>query len=55
MNSIEEAFAKLEGLLRKSSVRSRKALAEAMVKALDAFTVGNARDFFVHCGYRVPF
>jgi transposase len=54
LNPIEEAFAKLKGLLRKSGARSREALVEAMGAALDAITVGDARGFFGHCGYRTP-
>ena len=52
LNPIEEAFAKLKGLLRKSGARSREALVEAMGRALDAITVADARGFFGHCGYR---
>jgi transposase len=52
LNPIEEAFAKLKGLLRKSEARSREALVEVMGAALDAITVGDARGFFGHCGYR---
>ncbi len=52
LNPIEEAFAKLKGLLRKSGARSHEALVEAMGRALDAITVGDARGFFGHCGYR---
>jgi transposase len=52
LNPIEGAFAKLKGLLRKSGARSRQALVEAMGRALDAITVGDARGFFGHCGYR---
>jgi transposase len=51
LNPIEEAFAKLKGLLRRSGARSREALMEAMGVALDAITVGDARGFFGHCGY----
>ena len=54
LNPIEEAFSKLKGLLRKSGARSREALVEAMGRALDAITVGDARGFFGHCGYRAP-
>jgi transposase len=54
LNPIEEAFAKLKGLLRKSGARSREALVEAMGAALDAITVGDARGFFGHCGYVAP-
>jgi transposase len=52
LNPIEEAFSKVKGLLRKAEARSREALVEAMGKALDAVTVGDARGFFEHCGYR---
>jgi transposase len=48
---IEEAFSKVKGLLRKAEARSRKALVEAMGKALDAVTAQDARRFFEHCGY----
>ena len=48
---IEEAFAKLKSLLRKSRARSREALVEAMGAALDTITVRDARGFFGHCGY----
>jgi transposase len=51
-NPIEEAFSKVKGLMRKAQARSRKALVEAMGKALDAVTTGDARGFFEHCGYR---
>jgi transposase len=52
LNPIEEAFSKVKGLLRKAEARSREALVEAMGKALDAVTAGDARGFFEHCGYR---
>ena len=48
---IEEAFSKIKGLMRKTGARSRKALVEAMGKALDAVTARDARRFFEHCGY----
>ena len=51
---IEEAFSKVKGLLRKAQARSRKALVEAMGKALDAITARDARGFFEHCGYHAP-
>jgi len=47
----EEAFSKIKGLMRKTGARSRKALVEAMGKALDAVTARDARRFFEHCGY----
>jgi len=51
LSPIEEAFSKVKGLLRKAEARSRKALVEAMGKALDAVTARDARHFFEHCGY----
>ncbi len=53
LNPIEEAFAKLKGLLRRSGARSRQALVEAMGMALDAITARDSRGFFWHCGYYV--
>lgn len=53
LNPIEEAFAKLKGLLRQGEARSREALVEAMGAALDAITVGDARGYFKHAGYRM--
>ena len=53
LNPIEEAFAKLKGLLRRGGARSHEALVEAMGVALDAITAGDARGFFGHCGYGV--
>ena len=52
LNPIEEAFAKLEALLRKAGARTREALIEAMGQALDAVTASDARGFFEHRGYR---
>lgn len=51
-NPIEQAFSKVKRLLRKAQARTREALIEAMGLALDAVTVGDARGFFGHCGYR---
>ena len=52
LNPIEEAFAKIKGLLRKAGARSREALIEAMGRALEAVTVSDARGFFKHRAYR---
>ena len=52
LNPIEEAFSKIKGLMRKAEARSRKALVEAMGKALDAVIARDASGFFEHCGYR---
>jgi transposase len=51
-NPIEEAFAKIKGLLRKAEARTRWALVEAMGAAISAVTAIDARGFFGHCGYR---
>lgn len=51
-NPIEEAFSKMKGLLRKAQARTRKALIEAMGRALRAVSVSDARGFFGHSGYR---
>jgi transposase len=51
-NPIEEAFAKLKGLLRKAEARSREVLIEAMGRALVALTTRDARSYFEHRGYR---
>jgi transposase len=52
LNPIEEAFAKLKGLLRRVGARTHEALIEAMGRALDAVTASDARGFFEHRGYR---
>src|SRR5215216_8111560 len=52
LSPIEEAFSKVKDLLREAEARSRRALVEAMGKALDAVTTRDARRFFEHCGYR---
>jgi transposase len=51
-NPIEEAFAKIKGILRKAEARSREALIGAIGKAISAVTAQDARGFFEHCGYR---
>jgi transposase len=53
-NPIEEAFAKLKHILRKTSARTKEALIEAMSRALAAVSAEDVRGFFVHCGYRAP-
>jgi transposase len=52
LNPIEETFAKVKGILRKTEARTREALLEAMGRALLANTSRDARDLFEHCGYR---
>jgi transposase len=53
-NPIEEAFAKIKGLLRKAETRSRETLVEAMGRAISAVRAQDAQGFFEHCGYNVP-
>jgi transposase len=50
-NPIEEAFAKIKGLLRKAEARTREALVEAMGTAISAVTARDARGFFEHSCY----
>jgi transposase len=52
LNPIEEAFAKIKALLRKTGARTREALLEGMGRALDTVTASDARGFFEHRGYR---
>ena len=51
-NPIEEAFAKIKDLLRKSAARTKEALVEAIGAALSAVSAADARGFFEHAGYR---
>ena len=53
LNPIEEAFSKVKELLRGAGARGRKALVEAIRRALDAVTSRDARGWFAHCGYPV--
>ena len=50
-NPIEQAFAKVKGLMRRVEARTRESLIEAMGRALEAVSAGDARGFFGHCGY----
>jgi hypothetical protein len=51
-NPIEEAFAKIENLLRKAAGRAKEALVEAIGAALSEISARDARGFFEHAGYR---
>ena len=53
LSTIEEAFLKIKGIVRKVKARSRKALIEAIDRALDAITSRDKSGFFEHCGYQV--
>jgi transposase len=50
LNPIEEAFAKVKGLLRKAAARTHKGLLEAMGWTLETVTARDARGFFEHRG-----
>ncbi len=54
LNPIEEAFSKIEGLVRKAEARTKEALIEAIGSALSAVTSVDARSFFEHGGYKTP-
>ncbi len=53
LNPIEQAFAKVKGLLRKAGARTREALTEALGVALSANNAREASNFLGHCGYRI--
>jgi transposase len=53
LSSIEEAFSKVKGILRRVGARTRQALTEATGRALDAVSRRDAAGWFRHCGYRV--
>jgi transposase len=48
---IEQAFSKIKTLLRKSQARTKKALLEAIGRALDAVSEHDTQGWFAHCGY----
>ena len=52
-NPIEEAFAKINKLLRKAAARSKEALIEAIAAALSAISAEDIRGYFQHAGYRL--
>jgi transposase len=51
LNPIENAFAKLKGLLRKAAERTVDRLWAAVGRLLDAFSPAECRNYFRHCGY----
>jgi transposase len=52
LNTIEQAFAKVKGLLGKARAHTREALIEAIGAALSAVSDRDASGFLGHCGYR---
>ena len=50
LNPIEQVFAKLKALLSKAAARSKEALRHAIAEALDPFSPGECRNFFLNAG-----
>jgi transposase len=48
---IEETFSKIKAYLRRVGARTREALEEAIVQALETVTSQDALGWFAHCGY----
>ena len=53
LNPIEEAFGKVEGMLRQAGARTKDALVDALGEALSAIGARDARGYFEHAGYRL--
>ena len=51
LNPIENAFAKLKGLLRRAAERTVESLWTAIGQLLDRFEAAECRNYFRHCGY----
>jgi transposase len=51
LNPIEQFFAKLKALLRKTAARTKEALWEAIGRHLDEFTPEECENYLAHCGY----
>jgi transposase len=51
-NPIEEAFAKIKGMLRKGGARTKEALVDVLGEAISAVSAQDARGYFEHAGYR---
>ena len=51
-NPIEEAFAKIKHILRRSAARTRATLVEAIEAALSAVSTQDVGGYFEHAGYR---
>jgi transposase len=52
LNPIEEAFAKIKGMLRRVGARTKGTLVDALGEALSAVDARDARSYFEHAGYR---
>ena len=51
-NPIEEAFAKVKGMLRQAGVRTKDTLVDVLGEALSAVSAQDAQGYFEHAGYR---
>jgi transposase len=51
-NPIEEAFAKIKGMLRQAGARTKEALVDVLGEAISAVSAQDARGYFEHAGYR---
>jgi transposase len=54
LNPIEQLFAKLKALLRKTAARTLDTLIAAIAEALDAFTADECKNYLTNSGYRHP-
>ena len=52
-NPIEEAFAKIKGMLRQAGARTKDALVDVLGEALSAVSAQDAQGYFEHAGYRL--
>ena len=50
-NPIEQVFAKLKGLLRRTAARTVESLWNAIGTLLDEFSPGECANYIRHCGY----
>ncbi len=53
LNPIEQFFAKLKALLRKTAARTKEALWDAIGRHLDEFTPEECQNYLAHCGYQL--
>jgi hypothetical protein len=53
MNPLEEAFSKVNNLIRKAKARTLEALFAATAEALGAVSEADARSYFEACGYKM--
>jgi transposase len=51
-NPIEEAFAKVKGMVRQAAARTKDALVDVLGEALSAISTQDAQGYFEHAGNR---